>query len=489
MVACFRLACLALVLASSFAFVRPAAGAPPALKHLTIVVPAAPDGGWDQLARAMKRALEAERLVDTVDVVNRPGAGGTIGLIEFITARRGDPTALLVTGTTMVGAIQANKASVSLHETTPIARLTDEDVWALAVPAGSPIENLDTLIEALRSNPMAVTFGGGSYGGPDHMLISLFAQSIGVKTINYVPFPGDAVRASRAGEIAVVVSGFGSVDPEARTGRLRVLALSGHRVAGVDAPVLMDGDRPIALDNWRGVVGPPGLDPADRERLLGMVAGMVKSRVWQSAAEEYAWRDSYLPAPAFASFLADEQQRAARGLGPYSQRPLALGPSSQRSPSAGTDAERPRSWLRRPGLGILVVGVLMLAGPISWYAWRRANRTSRQREIEVGDLRRELGRMTHAQERAESLIKGLGDTIDRQFTAWSLTSAEREVALLLLKGLKHKEIAELRRTTERTVRQQALAIYRKANLDGRTDLSAYFLEDILAPVQSDSPSV
>ena len=81
----------------------------------------------------------------------------------------------------------------------------------------------------------------------------------------------------------------------------------------------------------------------------------------------------------------------------------------------------------------------------------------------------------------EALAAGLGRAIDAQFHLWKLTDAEREVALLLLKGLSLREIAGLRETSERTVRQQSLAVYRKAGLAGRAELSAFFLEDLLAP--------
>ena len=80
-------------------------------------------------------------------------------------------------------------------------------------------------------------------------------------------------------------------------------------------------------------------------------------------------------------------------------------------------------------------------------------------------------------------MRGLGAQIARQFDAWALTAAEREVGMLMLKGLRHKDIANVRGTSERTVRQQALTIYRKAGLDGRTDLAAFFLEDFLAPAE------
>ena len=83
---------------------------------------------------------------------------------------------------------------------------------------------------------------------------------------------------------------------------------------------------------------------------------------------------------------------------------------------------------------------------------------------------------------ARDALRGLGEAIDRQFTRWNLTRAEREVGLLLLKGLSHKEIADARSTGETTIRQQALAIYRKSGLRSRAELSAFFLEDLLLPV-------
>lgn len=84
-------------------------------------------------------------------------------------------------------------------------------------------------------------------------------------------------------------------------------------------------------------------------------------------------------------------------------------------------------------------------------------------------------------EQASSVLRGLGEAIDRQFVAWGLTDAEREVALLLLKGFGTREIAALRDTTDRTVRQQAQAVYAKSGLAGRAELSAFFLEDLLLP--------
>ena len=107
------------------------------------------------------------------------------------------------------------------------------------------------------------------------------------------------------------------------------------------------------------------------------------------------------------------------------------------------------------------------------------------------DLERDL-RASEAEARrwrteAQHALEGLGAAIDREFAKWSLTDAERGVALMLLKGLSHKEIATQRGTNEGTVRQQALAIYRKAGLSGRSSLSAYFLEGLVLPERSDPP--
>jgi DNA-binding CsgD family transcriptional regulator len=113
--------------------------------------------------------------------------------------------------------------------------------------------------------------------------------------------------------------------------------------------------------------------------------------------------------------------------------------------------------------------------------WRllRASR-ARARTLEVAlDVSR--ADVVEWRAKAEETLHGLGALIDRQFKEWGLSPAEREVGLLLLKGLSLKDIAAARETTERTARQQALTLYHKAGLAGRAELSAFFLEDLLLP--------
>lgn len=112
------------------------------------------------------------------------------------------------------------------------------------------------------------------------------------------------------------------------------------------------------------------------------------------------------------------------------------------------------------------------------------NRMKRQHKEQLSLIRDlEVARAEGAQWRTDmrDVLKGLSSAIDAQFTRWQLTAAEREIALLMLKGLSHREIAIARDTSERTIRQQSQSIYSKANLSGRAALSAFFLEDLLLP--------
>lgn len=114
----------------------------------------------------------------------------------------------------------------------------------------------------------------------------------------------------------------------------------------------------------------------------------------------------------------------------------------------------------------------------------RVAQRQRDEQLEVMhdlEIARVQGRRWRSE--ARSYLDGLGAAIETQFSHWNLTEAEREVALLLLKGLSTKEIAQVRSVSERTVREQARAIYSKAGLTGRTALSAFFLEDLLAPIE------
>jgi DNA-binding CsgD family transcriptional regulator len=126
-----------------------------------------------------------------------------------------------------------------------------------------------------------------------------------------------------------------------------------------------------------------------------------------------------------------------------------------------------------------VMAIALAGSIIMWRQYRAVHRQVHQLSVDLDAAKREAIRF---REEAHDALRGLGEAIDHQFTRWSLSPAEREIGLLLLKGLSHKEIAGVRSTSENTIRQQALAVYRKSGLSSRAELSAFFLEDLLLPL-------
>jgi DNA-binding CsgD family transcriptional regulator len=128
----------------------------------------------------------------------------------------------------------------------------------------------------------------------------------------------------------------------------------------------------------------------------------------------------------------------------------------------------------------MIVGTMLsfLCLVMMWRLVRASRAQARALSVALDSTRADL---VEWRSKAAETLQGLGALIDRQFDAWVLSPAEREVGLLLLKGLSLKDIAEARQTNESTARQQALALYRKAGLAGRAELSAFFLEDLLLP--------
>jgi DNA-binding CsgD family transcriptional regulator len=131
---------------------------------------------------------------------------------------------------------------------------------------------------------------------------------------------------------------------------------------------------------------------------------------------------------------------------------------------------------------LLTEAAVMLAAfagaVILWRQLRSARQEAQRLSVDLVAARQEAERFRRE---AHDALRGLGEAIDRQFSRWQLSPAEREVGLLLLKGLSHREVAAARSTGETTIRQQALAIYRKSGLRNRSELSAFFLEDLLLP--------
>ena len=184
---------------------------------LEIMAPSSPGSGYDQVARAMQAVLQEEKLASGIQVVNVPGGGGTVGLAQYITARKRSPSVLAI-GFALVGGILTTKAPVTLEQTQPLARLVGEQDL-LVVPANSDIKTLADLVGKLKADPGAVSWGGGSIGGFDHVLVGLIAKAVGVDPMkaNYIVHAGggerkseESTRCCRSGHAGLRDDGYGT---------------------------------------------------------------------------------------------------------------------------------------------------------------------------------------------------------------------------------------------------------------------------------------
>ena len=272
-----------------------------------IMAPAAPGGGWDQTARSMQTALQDEKISGSVQVTNVPGAGGTIGLAQFVNQANGDPSQLIVGGYVMVGAILTNASPVTLDQVTPIARLTGE-YEAIVVPAASDIQDMAGLVAKLKADPGSVSWAGGSAGGTDHITAGLIAKAVGVDPtkVNYVAFSGggEALAAILGGQVTVGVSGYSEFASQIQAGQLRLIGISSDaKVEGIDAPTFKEGGVDVSIQNWRMVAAAPGISDEQKAAITADVGKMVQSATWQKILADKGWANTYLAGDEFSAQL------------------------------------------------------------------------------------------------------------------------------------------------------------------------------------------
>lgn len=291
--------------------VAPFGAAHAEIKDLKIIAPAAPGGGWDQTARSIQHVLQSDKLVENVQVLNVPGAGGTIGLAQFVNSSKGDPNVLIVGGYVMVGAIITNKSPVNLSMVTPIARLTGE-YEAIAVPANSPLKSLADLVAALKADPKKVSWAGGSAGGTDHIAAGLFTKAIGVDPtkVNYIAFSGggESLASLLGGKVTVGISSLSEYDAQAKAGKLRILGVSSaaRLPEAPDVPTFKEAGVDVDIQNWRMIAAAPGITPEQKQEITQTIDKMAKSKAWTDLLAQKGWANTYLSGEAFDAQLAKD---------------------------------------------------------------------------------------------------------------------------------------------------------------------------------------
>lgn len=280
-----------------------------AIEKLQIVVPADPGGGWDQTGRAMETDLKENELVGNASVVNVGGAGGTNGLAQLATET--DPNTLMVMGYVMVGAVETNNAANRIEDTTPIARLTEEPL-VIVVPADSPYQTIQDLLDDIEAKGQGVSITGGSAGGADHILAGSVLKEAGITpdNLNYIPYSGggESLAALLGNKVNAGISGVGEYAEQVNSGKLRALAVSGEEAAPQlpDTPTLTEEGVDLVLTNWRGVVAPGNIDDAQADKLTQLVTDLHETDTWKATLEENNWSDAFLSGDEFQSFLDED---------------------------------------------------------------------------------------------------------------------------------------------------------------------------------------
>ncbi len=444
------------------------------IKHLTIYVPGAVGGGYDHTAKVFGNVLLEENLVEKVEIIHIIGAGGTLALTHFIHNDFQSKYTVLLGGRSMMGAALYNNSQVSILQTTAIARLNGKPL-AIAVPIDSPIDTVEDLFDGMHTDISLIKWIGGSAGAADNLFLKdlLNIMNLDFGEVNYHPVPGGGIAVSEQlilGSYTAAISTLDELLDAFSDDLIRIIAVtSRQRVNYIDAPTLTEKGIELSLLDWHGVFVSQKTDALIKQQLSDVITQLANSSKWQSVLEKRQWENNFLVGQAFVDFVKKEQLTLSTK---FQQRPSSKSAKYNFNKQIESLLNKPYRW----AIYIALVCFLLL---ITLFIFKRQ---SISREVRLqNNLKRVELENQHNKDKLAEKINGISQHIEQEFIKWQLTATEKEIALMLLKGLTFKDIAKARCKSERTVRQQAGAIYAKSSLANRSDLAAYFLEDFMAP--------
>jgi len=289
-------------------------------KNVELVVPVAPGGTNDKLARAIERTFVASKLVGTsVAVVHRAGGGNQIAY-AYATQHRGDPHYLLLGTSTLITAHAMGTSKVSYGDFSPIASIFNDFV-VLTVNPASPLKTGKDLVAKMKAEPQALSLGfSGSAGNHHHIIAGLFMKAIGAnpRDLKTVLFKGssEAVIAILGGHLDLVSTGAGNAAPHMETGKLRILAVSSaQRLPGAMAsvPTWKEQGVDLVYGSWRSIVGPKGLRPEQVTFWENALRKVVDSADWKAELEKNYWGDFFMTGAEFRGVI-DREYKAMKGV-------------------------------------------------------------------------------------------------------------------------------------------------------------------------------
>ena len=269
-------------------------------RAVEIVVPSTPGGGLDRTGRLFARVVQDRRLSEhPVNVVNKPGGTGTVGL-TYLMQHPGDAHYAMIVGQALLTNHIMGRSRLHYADFTPLAILNVEYV-ALSVRAESPIANAREFVESMRKNPAAYAVAVGTGVGTATQTAfahAMFAAGVEVKRMRQVTFGsgGESMTALLGGHIDASSSPVSSIVGQLAAGRIRVLAVSApERMPGAlaEVPTWRESGVRSSIEVWRALVGAKGLAAAQISYWENAAAAAVKDAQWQKELERSLAQPGY----------------------------------------------------------------------------------------------------------------------------------------------------------------------------------------------------
>ena len=251
-------------------------------KSIRLVVPSAPGGGTDIIARLIAQGL-TDAWGQTVVVDNRGGAGGIAGVTIVAKQSTADGYTMLLGSVghlSFAPAVRSNLGYDPQKDLTPIS-LAAVQPFVVAASNALPAKSIQELVALAKSRPGSITYGSGGSGTASHLGTELLMLNGGFSML-HVPYKGSnpAITALMSGELQVAMAGLATVLPHARSGRLKALAVTGAKRAQIapEVPTVAESGVPgYAFDVWYGLVFPGGTPRAIVRKTNAEVVRLLKS--------------------------------------------------------------------------------------------------------------------------------------------------------------------------------------------------------------------
>jgi putative tricarboxylic transport membrane protein len=278
-------------------------------KAVELIVPTAPGGANDQVARAMQQALRENKLVTApVEVMNKPGGNQSIA-VAYLNQHAADAHYLLIANPTLIGSHIAGISTVNYTDLTPIALLMSEHT-VFSVPADSPLKTAHDLFARLKGNPDALAIGVVSRGGPSHLALSAAVRAAGIdaRKLKTVVFKTNAesLTAMLGGHIQAVASSVSSALSQFTAGKTRLLGVvAAQRMKGplADVPTLREQGVDVTQASWRVVFAPKDIGAAQLAFWEDAFAKMVTTGEWQKMIDANNWAGTFLRGKELDAYL------------------------------------------------------------------------------------------------------------------------------------------------------------------------------------------